>query len=300
MDRYCSFAKLVIEKIKNKFLIGSSASITFTYVGLSVKSYMDGLTIDQNQYIASLKPIPISKSRMLEKKERLVESEKKAYRSLVGQLNWIATHTRPDVAFETCVLSISFYDAIVADLLRLNKLVERVQRESVNLYFPRLQGIEKCNLEVYTDAAFKNLPNGKSQGGFIIFLQDLSGQRCPIFWRSKKLERTHISTLAAENQALIEGAQMGVYLASILRYLVENISIHVRCYTDNKSLVDALASTKQMENPKLRQDTLVLKDMLDRSEIQPVTWVRSENQLADSLTKRGVCTDKLKKQISRD
>ena len=43
------FARQVIAKLKNKFLIGSSASITFTYVGLSVKSYKNGLTIDRNQ-----------------------------------------------------------------------------------------------------------------------------------------------------------------------------------------------------------------------------------------------------------
>ena len=67
------FARQVIAKLKNKFLIGSSASITFTYVGLSVKSYKNGLTIDQNQYIASLKPIPRNKTRMLDKKENLEE-----------------------------------------------------------------------------------------------------------------------------------------------------------------------------------------------------------------------------------
>ena len=67
------FAREVIEKLKNKFLFGSSESITFTYVGLSVKSYKNGLIIDQNQYIASLKPIPRNKTRMLDKKENLEE-----------------------------------------------------------------------------------------------------------------------------------------------------------------------------------------------------------------------------------
>ena len=67
------------------------------------------------------------------------QPEKDAYRALVGQLNWVATHTRPDVAFETCELSVTYNKATMADLLKLNKLVERVKMECVNLFFPRLQ-----------------------------------------------------------------------------------------------------------------------------------------------------------------
>ena len=70
-----NFEKQVINKLKEKFLIGSSASITFTYVGLSIKSYSDGITIDQTQYISSLNTIPVSKDRISQKKSQLLESE---------------------------------------------------------------------------------------------------------------------------------------------------------------------------------------------------------------------------------
>ena len=53
--------------------------MTFTYVGLSIKAYNDGITVDQNQYIVSLTQIPISKMRASEKKDKLIEFEKKAY-----------------------------------------------------------------------------------------------------------------------------------------------------------------------------------------------------------------------------
>ena len=105
-------------------------------------------------------------------------------------------------------------------------------------FFPRLRDLTKCPLECYTDAAFKNLQNGKSQGGLIIFLQDSYGNRCPIFWRSKKLKRVVKFSLAAETQALVEGAEYGVYLASIMKLLIRNINVKVKCYTDSKSIVD--------------------------------------------------------------
>ena len=53
--------------------------MAFTYVGLSIKSYADGITIDQNQYIAGIERIPISKERALERKEELSEIEKKKH-----------------------------------------------------------------------------------------------------------------------------------------------------------------------------------------------------------------------------
>ena len=297
------FYKKVIKSLELKFLIGSSASITFTYVGLRIKSYRDGLTIDQDQYIASLMEIPINKTRLAERnfkeRNRLTEIERKAYRALVGQLNWVATHTRPDAAFETCALSSSYKEATLDDLIRLNKLAERVKREHVNLFFPRLNNLTKCSLECYTDAAFKNLQNGNSQGGLIIFLQDLHGKRCPIFWRSKKLERVVKSSLAAETQALAEGAEFCSYVADILKLLIKDTVVKINCYTDCKSLVDSLSSLKKME-PCMKQETLVIRDMLDRGVIEPVTWIPSKDQLADVLTKRGVCTRKIMETLSRD
>ena len=145
------FCNMVIGKLKEKFLIGSEESINFTYVGLRIQSYKDGWTIDQNQYIAGIEMISINKKRASEKKEALDDKEKKEYRALVGQLNWVSTHTRPDIAFETCVLSCAFQEAKVAELIRLNKLVERVKRDKINNYFPRINNIREVTLECYKD-----------------------------------------------------------------------------------------------------------------------------------------------------
>ena len=64
------FCNIVIEKLKEKFLIGSAESINFTYVGLRIKSYKDGLTINQNQYIAGLDMILINKKKEHQKRRK--------------------------------------------------------------------------------------------------------------------------------------------------------------------------------------------------------------------------------------
>ena len=293
------FENEVINKLKGKFLIGSSASIAFTYVGLSIKSYDDGITIDQSQYIASLNPIPISQSRLSQRKSLLTDSEKVAYRALVGQLNWVATHTRPDIAFDTCALSVAFKEATIGDLIKLNKLVTRIKSTEINLFFPRLSSLENCTIECYADAAFRNLPSKGSQGGIIIFLKDEKGQKCPIIWQSKKQDRVADSTLTAETLALLEGAKVSIYLAAIFKQIFRIEKLKINCFSDNKSLTDSLTSLKQVKDRSLRLETVVLGNMLEREDITKVSWITSSEQLADCLTKKGVCVDKLYTAISR-
>ena len=89
-------------------------------------------------------------------------------------------------------------------------------------------------------------------------------------------------------------------LAHILRQLVDGITVKVKCYTDNKSIVDAITSTKKMNNPMINIDTLLLREYLEKKTIESITWIKGDQQLADPLTKLGVCTDKLKNELSRD
>ena len=66
---------------------------------------------------------PVPRRRMTEKESSLTSDEKKWYKALIGQLSWIATHTRPDIAFETSTLSSMSNKASIVNLMKLNKLV---------------------------------------------------------------------------------------------------------------------------------------------------------------------------------
>ena len=292
-----AFKTNVIDKIYDLFSIGSAESSSFKYIGLNIRSCGNCITIDQHHYVSTLTPIKISPSRSALKNSELSEREKSEYKALLGQLNWISTNTRPDISFETCNLSVSHNKATVSDLLRLNKLVSRAVSSPLKIYVPRLWSLESCSLECFSDASFANLSDGGSQGGFIIFLKDVNGNRCPLHWQSRKVRRVVKSTLSAEALALLDGAETAVYLGKMLQELTRNIC-KVHCMVDNKSLYDTIYSSKSVEDKRLRIDIAVLRDMLSRGEIASVSWVSTKLQLADSLTKRGACTHRLRAVVS--
>ena len=164
--------------------------------------------------------------------------------------------------------------ANVGDLARVNKTVQRVKPDLIKLMYPQLKNLKDCFLECYADASFGNLADGGSLWGggvYIIFLSSGSGDRCPLSWQSRKLKRMVKSTLAAETLALLDCAEAAVFLSSVMFELAEH-RVPIKCYVDNKSLVESLHSSRLVDDKRLRIDMAVLKNMMDQNEITSVSW----------------------------
>ena len=292
------FQERVIDVLKGEFCIGSTASSTFKYIGLEVGTTGRGITVGQHSYAGLLAPLKLGCRRSAAKSSELSDNEKKEFRALIGQLSWIATQTRPDIAFDVCELSGHCKDATVGDVVRLNKVISRVVGDNFCLLFEKLSAVEDCIIECFSDASFGNLSDGGSQGGFVIFLKDGEGRRCPVYWQSRKLRRVVKSTLSAETLALVECAEAASYISWIIRDIIKCHNLAVHCLVDNRSLVEALNSSHSVEDRRLRIDIALLKDMLSRGEINSVSWVGTSEQLADCLTKRGASAQRLRAVLS--
>ena len=294
------FVECIIKKLMSIFKIGSTGTDNFTYVGYRLNTYNDGITLDQEHYISSLSDVFVSKKRKLEKNSPLSKKELAAFRTLVGQLSWVSTHTRPDIAFEVCELGAKVPFATISDLLSLNHLVKRIQTTHMNLFFPNMESSNEYIIKCYTDASYRSLPLEGSQAGFIIFIATPDEKKmCPIFWQSKKIDRMVDSSLAAEAVALNEGAKMAEYLKELITFIVPNIKLRIICITDSRGLEETLNNKKQIQNRFLRLQLSCVSCMLDKKIIDKLLWIKGEHQLADVLTKKGKCRDDLIHALSR-
>ena len=81
------------------------------------KKTCDYIKIDQSSYINKLKEVGISQEKRKNKFAQLNKDEARQLQGLAGQLNWISSQTRPDIASNACEAIVSFNDATINDLI---------------------------------------------------------------------------------------------------------------------------------------------------------------------------------------
>ena len=70
--------------------------------------------------------------------------------------------------------------------------------------------------------------------------------------------------------------------------------------TDNNSLYDSISSKKLVSEKRLRIDISATKEALKNGDIDTVTWVSTDKQYADCLTKAGASPFKLLEVIDKN
>ncbi len=286
-----NFHSSVVNRIKQIFTVGLEESVGMKYLGLLIQETSDGIVLSAGDYSTTVKEFDTSIIGY-QKDRPLLAAEITNLKQLSGQLNWVTTQCRPDLAFENCIVGNSIKNATVRDLFFANKAVRKLNANQLHLHFPKGFDLKSCAIIVFCDASFANLPDRGSQGGHIIFLVDKAGLYCPLSWQSRRIRRVVNSTLAAECLAAVAAVEASVLLSATVKEFLYHattetpqLAISVLC--DNKSLVDAVHSSTTVENKRLQIDISVLRDMIHRKEISEFRWVPTQLQVANPLTKIG-------------
>ncbi|CAI7913160.1 unnamed protein product [Closterium sp. NIES-53] len=220
------------------------------------------------------------------------ESDRKLFHSMVGALNYVANHTRPDIAFATSRLAsvvsrpsheqleaakrlVRYVSATALVGLEYSAVRQRLQRGAADL------GKGEMLLTCYTDASFNSVKaDGTSIGGYVCLFGGGA-----VSWRSKKQNEVGLSSCETEYMSLHHGAKEVVGL----RRLLEEIGVCKKeptvIFCDNKSTVKLAKNaclhglTKHIRPKWHRVRRLLDKEV--RLEI-----VKTHQQEADILTKR--------------
>ena len=258
----------------------------------------NSITIGQEQYVETLEPIKLSQIRSSKDNAELNSDERSELRRLSGQMLWVSSQTRPDLSYETCMMSNVGKHPTIKKVVSANKALRQLKSKDVSLKFSNLGDPKRLVVTSYSDATYASLPDGSSQGGVITFVEGSNGKVAPICWNSKKLTRVTKSPLASETLALNEGADSGFFIASMLQEIFRmNSRPVVKCITDNASLTETLKTSTIVADKRLRVDVARLREMVQEEEIT-VEWIPGQLQIADSLTKRGASTKQLIKVVT--
>lgn len=276
----------IMKELEKRLKIGAVNKGKFKYLGIELEDNKGGISMSQNSYVnKKIREVDI-RGRKFD--EVLIEEDQTKYRSLLGSLNWLAQHTRPDLSFQVSKLGRNLQSASYGNMREINRVVKITKERNVKVFLERLEK-GKLTLEVFADASFGNMEDGKTQIGFCILLRDKEGRSNPIIWKSKLSRRVVGSTLAGETMSVIEGTEWAEYL----KYLWEEINgvkteddrIRIVVKTDCRSLKENIRSETGVKNRMLRIDLLNLKSKFEEGIIQNIEWINNRDQLADGLTK---------------
>lgn len=88
------------------------------------------------------------------KNDLLNETEIHSLCTLIGQFNWLATQTKPDILFECCHLLRKIKNPTIDDVKRANKLVTKTKIQKIVVKLKKEDNLVDSKLHVFYDASF--------------------------------------------------------------------------------------------------------------------------------------------------
>ena len=168
-----------------------------------------------------------------------------------------------------------------------------------SVVYPNLGDLTEWVILGHGDAGIKSMPDKlTSVGGQVIMVVNKeTNKSCVLGWRSRKLKRKVISSLAGEALAMAGTIGEIVYTKSILSQIFgKRISeVPVIIITDSKNLEEVVRSTSLVDDPWLIPDIAIIKEAVEDGTVTAVRRVSSEEMLANCLTKQGASAEGLMK-----
>ena len=259
------------------------------FLGIEVLRSKQGIFLSQRKYTLDLlhevgmlacKPCdtPAAENVKLGTFPDHIFADKGRYQRLVGRLMYL-THTRPDLAYSLSVVS-QFMHSPSEEHMNAVIRILRYLKSSPGKGIMFTKG-GTLSVEGYTDADWAgSIDDRRSTAGYLTFV---GGNL--VTWRSKKQGVVARSSAEAEYRGMAKGVCELLWIKRLLKDLKIHPSAPMKLYCDNKAACDIAHNPVQHDRTKhVEIDRHFIKEKLEAKIIE-VPHVRSQDQLADILTK---------------
>src|SRR5712664_2548701 len=201
------------------------------------------------------------------------------FQSITGSLNWLAIKTRPDIQLATGKLQRQSCAPSVADLQTAKALLRYLKSHSN--YGITLAKDSARGLELYTDAAHQDNPDGKSTEAHILMFHG-----SPIAWSSKKQSIMAPSSTIAEFCAYDTAIKQGIWIRKLLAAFELHDGVSpIPLYTDSANgIIIAKSKTINTSVRWLNNRFFFIRDIYTNGDMK-LEKIDGHVNPADGLTK---------------
>jgi hypothetical protein len=277
----------IIEKtkylIRKRFKIKEIGNVDYI-IGIKFVKHKNGYLLNQSRYIYDLlarhdmidcKPIrnitPVENKSLQE-----IRIDETKYRSLIGNLLYLAIRTRPDIIYAVSKAARKSKEPNLEDwdnVIRILRYLKGTINYGIN--FSR-----NPDVKAFVDADYAgDLETRRSTTGFLITIGNT-----PTSWCSKLQHCISTSTAEAEYYSLSECSKHCIWYMNLLNELRMNIK-NIEIYIDNKAAI--YNAKNQSINPKTKHMDIrvhYIRELVKENKIK-LNYIKSQNNLADGFTK---------------
>jgi len=269
--------------IKNKFKIKDIGKVNYI-IGIKFIKHKHGYFLNQTRYIEEIldkfnmrNTTPSRNTKPVEDEElRKIKFDQTKYRSIVGNLLYLAISTRPDIIYSVGRAARKSKNPTSEDWLNIMKILKYL-KGTINY---GLNFTKQKEIMAYVDADYAGDPDSRrSTTGFLITIGGT-----PTSWCSKLQHCISTSTAEAEYYSLSECSKHCVWYLNLLNELNTNLT-NIEINVDNKA---AIYNAKNHSiNPKTKHMDIrvhYIRELINNRKIK-LKYIKSQYNLADGFTK---------------